>query len=81
MVNPWNVWVWIKWKPGTPPSAWEVWQNNPIIKEAWSTQGEWDCCLTLDISDHDKLEEFIWKEIRSNEWVRSTNTLWAKRWW
>jgi hypothetical protein len=81
MEKNWNAWVWIKWKSGTPTSAWERWQKNTKIKQAWSTQGQWDCCLALDISDHNALEEFVWKEIRSNEWVESTWTMWAKKWW
>ncbi len=81
MEKKWNAWVWIKWKAGTPTMAWERWQKNARIKQAWSTQGQWDCCLALDITDHDALEEFVWKEIRSNEWVESTWTMWARKWW
>jgi len=81
MGQQWNAWVWIKWKSGTPSTAWEAWQGNKAIKQAWSTQGEWDCCLALEISEHDKLEEFVWKNVRANEWVASTRTMWAKKWW
>ena len=77
----WNAWVWIRWKAGTPTSAGERWQKVEGIKQAWSTQGDWDCCLMLEITDHQKLEEFVWKHVRSNEWVDTTRTLWAKRWW
>jgi hypothetical protein len=81
MDNSWQPWVWIKWKAGTPSTVWEGWQGNPQIKRAWSTQGEWDCCLSLDVTDNGQLENFVWKEIRSNEWVDSTRTMWAKDWW
>jgi hypothetical protein len=81
MEKSWNAWVWIKWKPGTPSTAWEQWRDHDSIAQAWSTQGEWDCCLCLNIHDHDKLEEFVWKEVRSNQWVESTSTMWAKKWW
>lgn len=77
----WNPWVWIKWKAGTPTSAWEAWQGNDKIHKAWTAQGEWDCCLWLNVKDHDDLEQFVWKNIRNNEWVASTWTMWAKPWW
>ena len=77
----WQSWVWVKWKPGTPSNAWETWQSHPSIKSAWSTLGEWDCCLWVDASGPDALEEFVWKTIRKCEWVESTSTTFAKKWW
>lgn len=79
--HPWQAWVWVKWKAGTPTTAWEKWHGNPTIAQAWSTQGDWDCCLWLNASDHDKLEEFVWKQVRANEWVDQTRVMWAKKWW
>lgn len=77
----WNAWVWVQWKPGANTTAWEAWKDNNQIKWAWSTQGEWDACLCLDVNDHDSLENFVWKNIRNNEWVQNTRTMWAKNWW
>ena len=77
----WQAWVWIKWKPGTTSSAWEEWQKNPTIKAAWSTLGEWDCCLALNVSAPEELETFVWQTIRKNSWVESTSTSWVKQWW
>ena len=81
MDNSWHAWIWIKWKAGTPSTAWESWQGDSKIAQAWSTQGEWDCCLCLNITDHDEVEKYVWHNIRPNEWVQSTQTLWAKKWW
>ncbi len=81
MAEQWNAWVWIKWKAGASSTAWEAWQGNKTISQAWSTQGEWDCCLCLNVADHDKLEEFVWKNLRGNEWVQETRTMWCKKWW
>ncbi len=81
MDNKWHPWVWVKWKGGAPTTAWESWRGNKTITEAWTTQGEWDCCLCLDVTDHDQLEQFVWKNIRSNQWVEATRTTWTKRWW
>ena len=80
-MNQWNAWIWIKWKAGTPTNAWEGWQGHPKITSAWSTQGSWDCCLWVTASNHEELESFVWKEIRSNTWVMDTKTEWAKQWW
>lgn len=77
----WQAWVWIKWKPGTSATAWEGWKNNPKIKGAWSTLGQWDCALWLNVTSPDELETFVWKTLRSNEWVQDTQTSWAKQWW
>ena len=81
MANEWNAWVWVKWKGGTPTTAWEGWQGNPAILQAWSTQGDWDCCLCLKLSNHEEVESFVWKYVRSNQWVDQTRTMWSKRWW
>jgi hypothetical protein len=81
MENSWHPWVWVKWKPGAPNAAWEGWRGNPQIKGAWSTQGDWDCCLSVNVKDHGQLESFVWDEIRSNEWVEATRTMWIRDWW
>ena len=77
----WQAWVWIKWKPGATSSAWEEWQKNSMIKSAWSTLGEWDCVLCVNVTTPEELETFVWQTIRKNSWVESTSTSWAKQWW
>lgn len=77
----WQAWVWVKWKPGTPSAAWENWQGNSHIQSAWSTQGDWDCCLWVNAQNLDELEQFVWRTVRSNKWVEATQTSWAKHCW
>ncbi|PCI78292.1 hypothetical protein COB21_01315 [Candidatus Aerophobetes bacterium] len=77
----WGVWVWIKWKPGAPEGAWNHWKSLSEVKQAWSTSGQWDCALWVDVQDPEAVEQFVWKEIRSNSWVEKTDTNWAKKWW
>ena len=77
----WQAWVWVKWKPGTPATAWETWRSNQWIKGAWSTLGQWDCVLQVTATDPDQLEEFVWKHLRTNQWVESTQTSFVKKWW
>ncbi len=76
----WGVWVWVKWKPGAPENAWDQWKGADGVEAAWSTTGEWDCALWLDLQSPDAVENFVWKEIRSNQWVEKTDTSWAKKW-
>jgi DNA-binding Lrp family transcriptional regulator len=77
----WGVWVWVKWKPGTPNNAWEPWHNIKEIKEAWSTTGDWDCSLWVDVKNPQEAENIVWNKIRSNKWVDKTETHWSKKWW
>ena len=75
----WQGWVQVKWKPGTPDSAWKSWSDNSAVKGIWSTQGDWDCSVWLDVKTPDQLEEFVWKYVRKNKWVEDTETTWAKK--
>jgi hypothetical protein len=77
----WGSWVWVKWKPGTPSTAWEGWKGHSSVQSAWSTLGDWDCCLWVNAKTPDELEEFVWKTVRHNTWVQDTMTTWAKKWW
>jgi DNA-binding Lrp family transcriptional regulator len=77
----WGTWVWIKWKAGAPEDAWGSWKDVKEIKEAWSTTGEWDCALWIEIDNPGEVERLVWKEIRSNKWVEKTDTHWAKKYW
>lgn len=80
MTKAWEAWVHVRWKAGTPSTAWEGWKGNKKIKGAWSTQGDWDCMLWLSVQTPDELEEFVWKEIRNNPWVETTRSQWCKHW-
>ena len=53
----WQGWVQVKWKPGTPESAWKNWTKNPWVKGVWSTQGNWDCTVWIDVKTQDQFEE------------------------
>lgn len=76
----WEAWVWIKWKAGCPEDAWKTWwKKRKEIKAAWSTMGEWDCSLWIDVDNPDKLEDLVWNTIRDNQWVDKTETHWVKK--
>jgi hypothetical protein len=80
-MNKWQAWVHVKWKPGSPDTAWQGWKDSKWVKGVWSTTGNWDCSIWLDVSTPDELEQFVWKEVRGNAWVERTETHWAKQWW
>jgi hypothetical protein len=80
-MNQWQAWVNVKWKPGTPETAWQNWKDSKWVRGVWSTTGDWDCSIWLDVSTPDELENFVWKEVRGNNWVEATETRWAKQWW
>ena len=77
----WGSWVWIKWKAGAPENAWSRWKEIDKIKEAWSTTGEWDCVLWINLDRPEDVEKLVWKEVRNNQWVEKTDTHWAKKYW
>ncbi len=77
----WQAWVHVKWKPGTPENAWESWAKNNWVRGVWSTTGSWDAMVWVDAKSWDDLEKFVWKDVRTNQWVDRTETTWAKQWW
>ena len=77
----WGAWIWVRWKAGAPEDAWSQWKHVKEVKWAWSTSGEWDCALWVDLDHQDAVEKFVWKEIRGNKWVEKTDTHWAKKVW
>jgi hypothetical protein len=77
----WGAWIWVKLKSGAPEDCASQWKQIKEIKDAWSTSGEWDIVLWLEIDDPDAIERFVWKEVRGNKWVEKTDTHWAKKVW
>ena len=77
----WQSWVWVRWKANALSNAWETWKSHSQVKSAWSTLGEWDCVLCVDASTPDEVESFVWKNLRTNQWVDATHTTFAKKWW
>jgi hypothetical protein len=77
----WQGWVNVKWKAGAPDGAWQKWTRNKWVRGIWSTPGNWDCMIWLDVANPDELEKFVWNEVRHNKWVENTETHWAKQWW
>ncbi len=79
--NRWQAWVQLKLKPGTPKNFWEKWARDKRIKEGWTTTGDYDLSMMVDVGTPDELEDVVWKDIRNSKWVEKTETHWVKKWW
>ena len=78
----WTAHVHVKWNKEAP--VWENWdwlKEWPEVKSAWSTMGNWDMTLWVNVDSPAKLEEFIHKKLRSKDWVCDTESTWGKRVW
>jgi len=81
----WNAQVWVKWN-GEFPHRWNnrewTWLKDwPEVKQAWSTMGQWDACLWVGAKTPEALEEFVWTKLRANNWVKETQSVWAREVW
>lgn len=80
----WNAHVWVKWNEQYPKgngADWNWLKEWPEVKQAWSTMGDWDGCLWLNVSTPDELENFVWKKLRSKNWIAETKSVWARSVW
>jgi len=81
----WNAQVWVKWNGEFPHkwnnANWEWLKDWPEVKQAWSTMGDWDTCFWVDVTSPEQLEEFVWKKLRVNNWVKESKSCWARSVW
>ena len=75
--NQWDAFVLIKWKANAPLNCWNNFDLSNV-KACWSLTGEWDLQIWLSVNNQDDLEDFVWNNVRQNEWVENTTTQWAK---
>ena len=77
----WNAHVWVKWSNDYRETDWEWLNQVSKVKRAWSTMGDWDCCLEVEVSDPDELESFVWNELKNRPWIWRTHSTWSKQVW
>jgi hypothetical protein len=81
----WNAQIWVKWNGEFPHkwngATWEWLNEWKEVKQAWSSMGDWDACLWVDVKTPEQLEEFVWKKLRANNWVKETRSVWARQVW
>jgi len=80
MESRWYAQVEIKWKgPARSDWDWSFLKEWKEVKEAWSTMGEWDLTLWLDLKNPQELEHFVSGNLVGCDWVERTKSSWAKK--
>lgn len=77
MMNTWNSVIFMKSdKPWSDLNSMMKWDG---VEKMWSTTGEWDWCIKLDMksSTPEKTEEFV-NRMRDGHWASATKTHWWK---
>ena len=82
MTNEWSAQVHVKWTKDAP--VWENWNwlsEWKEVKWAFSTMGEWDMVLWVDVDSPKALEEFVHQKLWDKKWVNETKSTWTKEVW
>lgn len=81
-MSKWTAQVDVKWNQNAPATdSWEWLKDWPEVKWAWSTTGDWDMTLWVDVHTPDELETFVHNKLRSKDWVTNTRSTWTKEVW
>ncbi len=86
MSSKWQAQIYVKWnknwsKEWAQNKTWEWLKEWPEVKTAWSTMGDWDMVLWVDVSNPDAAEQFVSEKLWSKSWVEKTETHWARQVW
>ncbi len=78
----WTAKVDVKWNKSAPATEnWSWLKEWSEVKWAWSTTGEWDMTIWVDVSTPEALEDFVHNKLRGKEWVWDTRSTWTKEVW
>lgn len=81
-MDKWSAQVFVKWTKDAP--VWDNWQwlsEWKEVKWAFSTMGEWDMVLWIDVDNPKDLEKFVHEKLWSKNWVSDTKSTWTKEVW
>lgn len=82
MSGKWTAQVQVKWNKDAPQGEnWSWLKDWSEVKWAWSTMGDWDMTLWLDVSSPEELENFVHTKLREKKWVEDTKSTWTKEVW
>ncbi len=82
MSGKWTAQVQVKWNKDAPQGDnWSWLKDWSEVKWAWSTMGDWDMTLWLDVSSPEELENFVHTQLREKKWVEDTKSTWTKEVW
>ena len=78
----WSARIDVRWNADAPATEnWDWLKEWKEVKWAWSTTGEWDMTLWVDVSTPDELEKFVHNKLRTKKWVAYTKSTWTKEVW
>ncbi len=82
----WQATVYVKWnkewsKQWAQKKSWDWLKDWKEVSSAWSTMGDWDMVLWVDVSSPEDLEKFVSEKLWSQKWVESTESHWARQVW
>lgn len=80
-MSKWTAQVNVKWNKDAPQDNWDWLKEWKEVKWAWSTMGDWDMTLWLDVSSPEELENFVHSKLRAKNWVSDTKSTWTKEVW
>lgn len=80
-MNNWSVWINVKWNQETPKQDWSWLNDWKEVKGAWSTMGNWDMTLWVELGSPTEVETFVHNKLRAQKWVADTETHWVKEVW
>ena len=82
MTGKWTAQVQIKWNKDAPQGEdWSWLKDWNEVKWAWSTMGDWDMTLWLQVGTPEELESFVHTKLRTKNWVEDTRSTWTKEVW
>ena len=82
MTGKWTAQVQVKWNKGAPQGEdWSWLKDWSEVKWAWSTMGDWDMTLWLEVRTPEELENFVHTKLRTKNWVEDTRSTWTKEVW
>ncbi len=76
----WSAQVNVKWSKEVP-ADWSWLKDWKEVRWAWSTTGEWDMTLWVDVENPQDLEKFVHGKLRAKDWVGNTESHWVKEVW
>lgn len=80
MNGKWSAQIQVKWNKNAPKS-WEWLSEWSEVKTAWSTMGDWDMTLWVEVEGPKELEDFVQNKLWSKDWVENTKSTWSKELW
>lgn len=77
----WNAHVWLKFDNVKDDFNWNWFSEWSNVKRVWSTTGDWDCFLEVNGDSLESVEDFVWKKLRTQSWIKETRSSFSREVW